>query len=235
MADARGFTGEFVAPDVSHLVTEDDTPVDNIFSAFQQALLVDALSTSWRPGMPFLAVPFVGLFSSPHRPPLVPDMLLSTNVEVPQDVWKKDNRSYFIWNYGKAPDVVVEIISNREGGETDRKVREYASFGVPYYVIFDPQRLFLEEGVVVNELHVSKYRPRSDLQLPEVGLSLTLWYGSYRGLEKEWLRWCAAGGELLLTGDEAVANEHDRAEAEHDRAERLAAKLREMGIDPENC
>jgi hypothetical protein len=41
------------------------------------------------------------------------------------------------------------------------------------------------------------------------------------------LRWWDSNGSLLLTGEE-------RAEVEKQRADRLAAKLREMGIDPEN-
>lgn len=34
-------------PEVDHLVTEDDTPVDNIFSERQQHLLVEPLHSSW--------------------------------------------------------------------------------------------------------------------------------------------------------------------------------------------
>jgi hypothetical protein len=44
-------------PDLSALVTEDDTPVDNLFSAKQQRLLVEPLYTSWSgsgEGRPFL-------------------------------------------------------------------------------------------------------------------------------------------------------------------------------------
>ena len=42
-------------------------------------------------------------------PPLVPDMLLSLGVEIPQDVWSKSHRAYFVWEFGKPPDVVVEL------------------------------------------------------------------------------------------------------------------------------
>ena len=35
-----------VGPDISHLITEDDTPVDNIFSERQMALLRTALYLS---------------------------------------------------------------------------------------------------------------------------------------------------------------------------------------------
>jgi hypothetical protein len=42
--------------DISHLVTEDDGPVDNLFSERQQALLADALEASWMPDRPFLTM-----------------------------------------------------------------------------------------------------------------------------------------------------------------------------------
>jgi hypothetical protein len=50
-------------PNVDHLVTEDDTPVDNIFSEKQQRLLTEPLYSSW--GMagerrPFVAMANVG-------------------------------------------------------------------------------------------------------------------------------------------------------------------------------
>ena len=128
-------------PDLSALVTEDDTPVDNLFSAKQQRLLVEPLYTSWSgpgEGRSFLADANVGLFYGVSQPPLVPDAFLSLDVQVPDDVWAKAGRSYLIWEYGKPPDVVIEIVSNQKGEEAERKLRLYAQLGIPYYVIFDP-------------------------------------------------------------------------------------------------
>jgi Uma2 family endonuclease len=88
--------------------------------------------------VPFIAMANVALYFALNAPALVPDVLLSTNVELPVDPLLKDHRSYFTWLYGKSPDVVIEIVSNREGGELDRKLRGYAAHGVPYYVVFDP-------------------------------------------------------------------------------------------------
>ena len=34
-------------PNIDHIVTEDDTPVDNVFSEKQQRLLTEALYASW--------------------------------------------------------------------------------------------------------------------------------------------------------------------------------------------
>ena len=74
-------------PDVEHLITEDDTPVDNLFSEKQQRLLTDPLYASWPgPGTdrPFLAMANVGLFYSVERTPFVPDMLCRTGISTCQ-------------------------------------------------------------------------------------------------------------------------------------------------------
>ena len=144
-----------LCPVVDHLVTEDDVPVDNVFSEKQQRLLTEPLHSSWTaPGQsrPFVAMANVGLFSDVHRPPLVPDALLSLDVELPADVHPKRHRSYFVWEYGKAPDVVVEVVSNREGGEDTAKLAAYARVGVRYYAIYDPEQWLGAEVLRVYRL-----------------------------------------------------------------------------------
>ncbi|MBI4770116.1 MAG: Uma2 family endonuclease, partial [Chloroflexi bacterium] len=87
-------------------------------------MLTEPLYSSWSgpgEGRRFLAAANVGVFSSVRHPPLVPDAFLSLDVEAPADLWPKRNRSYFLWEYGKPPDVVIEVVSNREGHETGRK------------------------------------------------------------------------------------------------------------------
>ncbi len=227
------------APDISHLVTEDDTPVDNIFSAKQQRLLVEPLYSSWHPTRPFLADANVGIFRSVSIPPVVPDMFLSLDVEVAEDWYAKEHRSYFLWQFGKPPEVVIEIVSNTRGEEAGRKLREYALMGVPYYVIFDPQQLIQPETLRVYELHVSKYVIKADWRLEIVGLQLTLWEGVFETKQARWLRWLDEEGKLVLTGAERAEQERLRAEQERTRAEqerlraeRLAAQLRALGVEP---
>jgi len=241
-------------PDISHIETEDDTPVDNIFSAKQQRLLVESLYSSLPIDYPFLADTNVGIFYQLHSPPIVPDMMLSLEVEVNDDWWPKENRSYFIWEFGKPPDVVIEVVSNKKGGELARKLRDYARIGARYYVIFDPQHAIQESTLAVYELHVRGYQLRSDYLLPEVELSLTVWEGLYEGGHGPWLRWCDLNGVLVLTGAEQATyerqradeerqradeerqradEEHQRADEERQRAERLLAQLRAAGIEPE--
>ncbi len=229
-------------PNYDLIVTEDDTPVENIFSERQAKLLSNALYASWTgpgDGRPFLSMGNVGLFFAVKQPPLVPDFLLSLDVEAPDNVFPKENRSYFIWNYGKPPDLVVEFVSNKEGGEADVKRRKYAQIGVSYYVILDPLNE-LGEGVLrVFALRGRVYEPVAADFLPGIELGLTLWNGHYAGFRAEWLRWCDRSGRLLLTGEELAIQERQRADQEKQRADeaqhqadRLVAQLRSLGIQP---
>ncbi len=223
---------------IEHMVTEDDTPVDNWFSEKQRRLLTHPLYASWQglgEGRPFIAASDVGVFRSPLEPPLVPDVFLSLDVQLPQDWWSKPNRVYAIWEYKKPPDIVIEVVSNKEGGETGAKMDRYASFGVPCYVIFDPQ-----EHVQTGALHAfarnsaGAYEQCLSDPLPVAGLGLKLWRGLFEGRQDTWLRWVDASGELLLTGEERACQAEVRAERAEERIERLTAQLRAHGIAPHN-
>jgi len=247
-------------PDIKSIVTEDDKPVDNIFSEKQQRLLTESLYNSYESqSHPFVAMANVGLFYAPYKPPLVPDVLLSLDVQMPDDIWEK--RSYFVPIYGKPPEVVIEIVSNLKGKEDGTKLLDYASAGVRYYVIFDPENQLKQSVLRVYELQTSSYVLKSDSFLAQVKLGLTLWKGSYENRHETWLRWCDKNGKLILVGPEATKREKNtkeqaliqleqerqrakqerqraeqecqRAEQERQRAEHLAAKLRALGIEPD--
>ena len=209
--------------DVEHLITEDDTPVDNMFSEKQRRLLTRSLYASWKgpgPNRPFLAASDVGIFRSVNEPPVVPDVFLSLDVIPPEDWWIKKGRSYFIWEYHKPPDVVIEVVSNAKGGETDTKVERYAQFGVPYYVIFDPIEQVQEGRLRIYELtSIRTYRELSVDFLPSIGLGLQLWRGIFEEREATWLRWQDASGTLLVTGEERSEKETKRADQERTRAD----------------
>lgn len=212
-------------PDVSDLITEDDTPVDNIFSEKQQRLLVESLYSSW-PNPPFVAMANVGLFYRIHHPPLVPDMLLSHGVEMHEEVWSKAHRSYLVWEFGKPPDLVVEVVSNTEGHEADTKLQGYASMGVKYCAIFDPERILSQRLLRLYELHGMSYVEQVNLWMPGLDIGFHLWEGTYEGLSTTWLRWRDSQGVLIATGTE-------QAKQERIRAEQLAQRLRALGVDPE--
>ena len=243
---------------VRNLITEDDEPVDNLLSEKQQRLLVDALYESWTPPppetdeatdapapaqpRPFWASSNVGIFRSVYLPGIAPDVFISLDVTTP-DI--REHRSYFMWEHGKAPDAVLEIVSNRKGNEVGSKMKDYAQMGVTYYVVYDPFSALRTElggdALRVYEVGFGKrYRRRDDWQLPELGLALTFRAGLFEGSAAEWLRWCDPEGRVLLTGHERAAQAEgravqaeDRAVQAEDRAAKLAAKLRALGIDPE--
>jgi Uma2 family endonuclease len=226
-----------LAPNIDHIVTEDDTPVDNMFSDKQQRLLTEPLYSSWAgPGQdrPFVAAANVGVFAAIYQPPLVPDVFLSLDVRAPDDLWPKNHRSYFLWEYGKPPEAVIEVVSNRKGHEADTKLADYARIGVIYYIIFDPERHLPGEPLRLYALHEGSYAPMSDGWLPKIELGLALWQGVFEGLEETWLRWCDRDGNVIPTGAERAKQERERAEQERERAERLAARLRALGVDPED-
>jgi Uma2 family endonuclease len=227
---------EIPEPDISHLITEDDTPVDNIFSEKQQRLLTETLYASWGgrgKSRPFVALANVGLFYSVNEQAVVPDALVSLDVTFPEELWEKKHRSYFIWEYGKPPEVVIEIVSNRRGGELSRKKELYAHLGIAYYIVYDPRHQLGETTLYIFERRGSEYEWMRKSWLPKLGLGLQLWEGKYEGVQAVWLRWCDADGNLIPTGAEAIQQEHERAEQERERAERLAAQLRALGIEPE--
>jgi len=162
--------------DLTNLVTEDDEHVDNFPSAKQQRILVEPIYSSSNLQRPFLADSNIALYSTPRAAPIVPDMFLSQGVQVADEWWEKENRSYLLWEFGKPPEVVMEIVSNQKGKEDTDKLRDYAALGVLYYVIYDPQRLLSADLIRVYQLVAGEYLLRPDTRLADVGLSLTLWY-----------------------------------------------------------
>ncbi|MCI0525569.1 MAG: Uma2 family endonuclease [Acidobacteria bacterium] len=236
-------------PGIEHLITEDDDPVDNLFSETQQRLLTEPLYSSWPGpggGRTFLAAANVGIFYLARNPAIVPDVFLSLDVEVPEEFWSKEHRSYFLWEYGKAPDVCIEIVSNKVGGENDEKKEKYARMRVGYYVIFDPNGALMPDTLTIYRWNDFRYEQHKSAQFAALGLGLILWEGEYEGKHDRWLRWVDAEGKLIPTGKELAEQERLRAEQERgraeqveqllqqerERAERLAEMLRQLGKDP---
>ncbi len=139
---------------------------------------------------------------------------------------------------------MIEVVSNRRGGELSYKQIRYARAGVAYYVVFDPF-LILGKPKRKRELRVfvltgGRYiEATSGHWLPTIGLGLTIWEGVVEEDRGRWLRFIDANGRLLPTGDERAEREYQRAEQAELKAElaqveneRLRLKLRELGIEP---
>ena len=229
---------DYYLPDANSLVTEDDTSVDNFASAKQQRLLVGSLYSCVQERT-FLAASNVGIYHTDGQPAIVPDVFLSLDVQVPENWWDKQNRSYLVWKFGKPPEVVIEIVSNKVGDELGNKLKIYEHMRVSYYIVYDPTQQLGQQVLRIYELRGMRYSETPETWLEQVGLGLTLWEGEFEGRQDVWLRWCYQDRNLLLTGDERAEQERLQKEQQQQRAEQaeyrvqlLADRLRDLGIDP---
>ncbi len=225
---------EVVRPDVSGLVTHDDTPVEDLFHEKQMRLLTHSLYAAWKPGEPFITRANVGVFFAVNIPPMVPDVLVTVGVEGSPGITPKERSSYFVWLCGKVPDIVVEIVCNRKGGELSHKKENYAWHGIPYYVVYDPDLIIQDRKLRCFHLVDKAYEPMKQNSFPLIGLGLVEWDGLFEDQQDHWIRWVDASGTLIPTGMELAASSSRQAQIESRRAEALAAKLRELGVDPDS-
>jgi hypothetical protein len=233
--------------DISHLVIEDGQPVDNLQSAQQQRFLIEPVYSSSALPVPFLVEANVGIFYELHEDPIVPDVFLSLGVQHPEDYSSKENRSYFVWEFGKLPEVCIEIVSNKEGdeinlsrksqrkGKTLSKKDRYNLIGIRYYVVFDPLKRLQDEMNASQVQVFGRLLPgqNSELQLlqslniagdyvwlSDIGIGLALWEGTFESnVSRLWLRWCDRDGIVIPTGAEKYEDERRRAEEAESRAE----------------
>ena len=207
-------------PDIDHIITEDGAPVDNVLSEKHMRLLTEPLYTSWQTDRPFVALANVGLFYGVDIQPLVPDVLLSVNVCLPEDLRPKLNRSYFVWKYGKPPDIVIEIVSNKKGGEDTRKLELYADVRIANYVVFDPEAYLSNEVLRVYRLRGNRLELdiASPCRFESIGLGLTIWSGRFENTDGQWLRWTNNEGVVIPTGAEQADAATKRADAADQRA-----------------
>ncbi|MGB8700380.1 MAG: Uma2 family endonuclease [Thermosynechococcaceae cyanobacterium] len=153
------------------------------------------------------------------------------------DVPVKERKSWVVWEEGKAPDVVIELLSPSTANhdKTDKKQIYQNQLRVPEYFWYDP---FNPNDFAGFALHQGRYEPialddQGRLISQSLGLALVRWSGFYQEVETVWLRWSTLEGVLLPTDREFAQSQQQQAEQEKLRADRLAEKLRDLGIDPE--
>ncbi len=153
--------------------------------------------------------------------------------------------SYVMWQELVSPFVVVELLSPGtededlgrtipQSGKPPTKWQVYEQIlRVPYYIIFSRYTNQLQAFRLVGGEYESVEVGEEGLFIPQLGLRLGLWQGHFENIERLWLRWFTASGELILTPSEESAAAQARVTQAEQRAERLAAKLRELNIDPD--
>ena len=136
---------------------------------------------------------------------------------------KKERLSWVVWEEGKAPDVVIELLSESTAArdKNEKKLIYQNQMRVPEYFWFDPFNpddwagFSMQHGVY----QTIAVNTQNQLVSQSLGLALTRWQGIYKGIEAVWLRWVTMEGELLPTSEDIAEQEKRRAELERRRAE----------------
>ncbi|MBD2206178.1 Uma2 family endonuclease [Calothrix sp. FACHB-1219] len=212
----------------------DEPPLETDLHRLQMTLLIQCLELLWRNRNDFYASGNITIYYSPRQRKSEdfrgPDFFVVLGTE------RKPRKSWVLWEEdGKYPNVIIELLSDSTA-LTDKGLKKQIyqdTFRTPEYFWFDPQNLEFAGFVLVG----GKYQAieaNSDGWLWSQQLEL------YLGIEQEKLRFFTAEGQLVVTPQELAEQEEQRAEQEKQRAEqekqrsdRLAAKLRELGIDPD--
>lgn len=133
-----------------------------------------------------------------------------------------DRRSYLQWVEGNiAPQVVFEFLSHANTHrEMIEKFQFYERYGVQEYYLYDPDNGALEGWI----RHGDKLQPVENMQG---------WVSPLLGIRFE-----MEDGELVMyhpDGTRFATYEEmaEQVEKEHERAEKLAMRLRELGVDPD--
>jgi len=179
----------------------------------------------------------VGIYWALTQPPLhgckSPDWYLVPGV--PPLLNGLLRRSYVMWQEKVHPLILLEYASDDGSEERNRtpdtgKLWVYEQRIQPrYYGIFesDPYPALVEMHELIGG-QFQRMAPNADGRFPiePLGVELGLWTGEFKGFHLSWMRWWDSQGRLLATPEE-------RVEQESQRAERLAARLRALGVNPD--
>ncbi|MTJ09451.1 Uma2 family endonuclease [Anabaena sp. UHCC 0204] len=167
--------------------------------------------------------------------------------------------SYVTWQEIVNPFVVVELLSpgteDEDLGNTkttkDKPPTKWEVYEnilrIPYYIVFSRYTNELRAFHLVGGHYEPMNLIANRLPMPELGLSLGLWEGSFRGISKLWLRWFTLEGELISEPTEEAISATEEAAAATERAiiaeqeateakikaAKLAQRLRQLGINPD--
>jgi Uma2 family endonuclease len=168
------------------------------------------------------------------------------------DVEKDPTRlGWVVWEEnGRYPDVIIELLSDStEGQDLGEKKRLYEKvFKTKDYFVFHPLKVNSLQGWSLDSRNgYQQIVPNQQgwLWSETFELWVGVWNGTVEDDSNTWLRFYDKAGNVVLLPEEAQRQradaeqqradaEQQRADAEQQRAERLAAKLRELGEDPDH-
>ena len=143
-------------------------------------------------------------------------------------------RSYTPHVEGEVPTLVMEFISETEGGEYS--INPHFPYGkwyfyerilqVPLYGIFHPKTGALDLYRLVNGQYNQQIANENQhYWIEELGLFLGVWWGQKAEMTAFWLRWWDQSETLLLWGSEQIDQERQQVEQERQRADQAEGQL----------
>jgi hypothetical protein len=196
-----------------------DDPVDNINQPCLAAALTESLVLAGKLPETALTPTNYGICATVNDKIVVkaPDWGYIPQITVPR---QEVIRSYTPQLQGALPVIVIEFLSDTEGGEYSIKAT------------YPPGKYFFYEQSL-NEAGQYQLQAGDLHWISEMQLLLGVWQGMRENRHGYWLRWWDEQDNLLLWGTELTEQERQRTAQERQRAERLAAQLRAAGIEPE--
>jgi len=243
-------------PDHTQLPESDGTFVKNFQEHPQTIILtesIDPVLQRLHPDEQYCIGQDCGIYwretEPPERGAEAPDWFYVPNV--PPRLDGQIRRSYVYWREYVPPLIAIELASGNGSEERDAtplsvaiaEGRRPGKFWVyqqiiriPYYAIYEVSTGKLEVYHLVDfSYHKIQQNSRGHYPIAPLGVELGLWQGSYlNNPEQLWLRWWDLDGNLLLVGTEEADLQKLRAEVAERKVAQLAARLREMGIDPDS-
>ncbi|PZO23228.1 MAG: hypothetical protein DCF25_00985 [Leptolyngbya foveolarum] len=232
-------------PSTADLPCSDDTPVDDEDQNLLPNLLLLLLNSLWAERMDWffgvdMAVYHTTGFNA--RVPVVPDAFLSLGVERKKN--GKSRRSYAVWEeQDVVPMLTLEMVSHKPGGEYDKRMDIYASLGVLYYVVYNPEYWNRDrhqplEIYKLDEAGAYCLQIGEPYWMPEIGLGIGRYQGEVGGLAQEVLTWYDEQGQRHWSAEEQASWRAEQAEVavsrERSRRKQLEEILRSQGIDPDS-
>lgn len=190
-----------------------EPPMETYLHLQQMILLLKCLEWWWRDRSDFFAAGNLTIYYSPQQRKSEffrgPDFFVVLGTE------RKPRQSWVVWQEGgQYPHVIIEILSDSTA-ETDRGLKKQIYqdiFRTPEYFWFDPNSFEFQGFQLVG----GQYQP---LEANEQGCLWSQQLQLFLGLENGQLRFFTPQGKLVPTAEESAL--------------RLAQKLQEMGIDPQ--
>ena len=206
-------------PDFRNLES-DEPEMESSLHYVQLALLVACLEWFWRDRNDFFVGANLTVYYSEqqlrNRDFRGPDFFLVRNTQ------KRPRRSWVIWQEdGKYPDLIIELLSESTAkvDRNEKKILYQNRWRTPEYFWFDPEDLEFAGFRLVGQQYQEIVANESGRLWSDV---LELYLGIVDGK----LRYFTPDGQLVPTPEEAALQAQQRAE-------RLADRLRALGVEPE--